>query len=238
MSVYIGTSGFSYAYWKNRFYPEKLPASQWLAYYSTRFSTLELNNTFYRFPSVKNLKRMADMTPEDFRFSVKMNRHVTHTLRMKQVQEEVQAFTDTVREGLGSKLSCILYQLPPSYTYSGDRMDDILANVRHERGHVIEFRHPSWWQERVYVLLRECSLTFCSVSYPGLPGDNVLTGSLFYRRMHGIPELFRSAYTEAALETLAQGIPADADAFIYFNNTMFDAGYTNAGRLQDLVRRR
>ncbi len=233
--VYIGTSGFSYSYWKNRFYPERLPASGWLRYYSTRFNTLELNNTFYRFPVAANLRKMADQTPEDFRFSVKANKVITHTLRMRNVQEKLNDFNDIVREGLGEKLSCILYQLPPSYAYTAERMDDILSNTRRDTPQVIEFRHISWWDEKVYRALREHALSFCSVSYPGLPEEEIITGPVYYKRMHGVPELFRSSYSEKVLQTLADHIPGDIRSFIYFNNTMFEAGYSNAARLKELA---
>lgn len=234
-NVYIGTSGYSYSYWKNRFYPGKLPSSGWLRYYSTRFNTLELNNTFYRFPVAANLRKMAEQTPEDFRFSVKANKVITHTMRMRNVQEKLNDFNDIVREGLGEKLSCILYQLPPSYAFTDERMDDILSNTRRDTPQVIEFRHASWWDERVYGALREHTLNFCSVSYPGLPEEEIITGPVYYKRMHGVPELFKSSYCEKVLQTLADRIPANIRSFIYFNNTMFEAGYTNAARLKELA---
>jgi uncharacterized protein YecE (DUF72 family) len=107
--MHIGTSGFSYPYWKNRFYPEKLPASRWLQYYATQFNTLELNASFYRFPVVKNLKKSAAATPGDFKFTVKAHKIITHTRRMKNAREKVIEFMDIVNEGLGDKLACVLF---------------------------------------------------------------------------------------------------------------------------------
>ncbi|GAB3420631.1 DUF72 domain-containing protein [Niabella aquatica] len=233
--IHIGTSGYSYTYWKNRFYPEKLPASQWLSYYATRFSTLELNNSFYRFPAVASLKRSASLTPEDFTFSVKAHKIITHTKRLVDVKDKIQEFMDIVQEGLGNKLACILYQMPPSYTFSEERLINIVKHLSFDKRNVIEFRHVSWWNQEVYTLLKKHHINFCSVSYPGLPGDNIITGSFLYRRMHGVPELFKSSYSAKELADLYQGLPVKKNAFIYFNNTMFESGYSNAQSLQQMA---
>lgn len=232
---YIGTSGYSYAYWKGRFYPQGVPASKWLAYYATQLNTVELNNTFYRFPIAKNLKKAADTVPDNFLFSVKAHKIITHTRRMKDVGEKVKEFMDIVLTGMGEKLGCVLYQLPPSYTYSEERLEDVVAAVDASVTNVIEFRHSSWWRAEVYDAFKTNNITFCSVSYPGLPEDNVSTATTFYKRMHGVPELFASAYDEAQLQQLVKDVPKSKRCFIYFNNTMYEAGYTNALLLQQLM---
>jgi len=231
---FIGTSGYSYPYWKNRFYPQGLAAARQLNFYNAVFNTVELNYTFYRFPTVKNLQKAASDTYDPFRFSVKMHKSVTHTLRMQNVREKIGEFMDIITAGLGEKLACVLYQLPPSFSYSEERLDNILESIKHESSNVIEFRHASWWQEKVYEAFRQAGLTFCSVSYPGLPEDNIVTSNIFYKRMHGVPELFKSSYDEATLTSLAEAIPEDKTAFIYFNNTMYEAGYSNASLLKKL----
>lgn len=236
--VYIGTSGYSYAYWRNRFYPEKLPASKWLEYYATRFNTLELNNTFYRFPKAEQLKKTAERTPAKFKFTVKAHKVITHSRRMKDVGEKIAEFTDIAATGLGNKLSCILYQLPPSYSYSEERMDDVLQSLSGNKQNVVEFRHASWWQPKVYEDLDKHHISFCSVSYPGLPDDNIRTGKIFYKRMHGIPELFKSSYSDKILKELSEQVPSKGPAFVYFNNTMYEAGYTNAAYLQRLLQKK
>lgn len=233
--LYIGTSGYSYPYWKNRFYPEKLAASKWLQYYATQFNTVELNSSFHRFPKVEHLKKAAGQTPDEFLFSVKANKVITHTRRMKEVGETIDEFTTIVREGLGKKLAYILYQMPPSYSYSEERMDDIVHHLSSGQWNVIEFRHVSWWREEVYHRLEAHRIHFCSVSYPGLPEDRIMTGDLLYQRMHGVPELFKSSYPVAVLENLSGQIPAEGNSFVYFNNTMFEAGYSNARLLQRLT---
>lgn len=232
--IYIGTSGYSYPYWRNRFYPEKLPAHKWLQYYATRFNTLELNNSFYRFPEPEHLRKAAGQTPDDFVFTVKAHKGITHIRKMKEVKATIRQFTDILQEGLREKLACILYQMPPSYSFSEERLEDILQNLSFDSRNVIEFRHGSWWKEKVYSALQEHNIHFCSVSYPGLPTDPVITGSIFYKRMHGVPDLFKSSYSEAELNLLLKQIPA-GNAFVYFNNTMFEAGFQNACLLQKLL---
>ncbi|PZF71287.1 DUF72 domain-containing protein [Taibaiella soli] len=226
--LYVGTSGYSYPYWRNRFYPEKLPVAKQLAYYATRLNALELNGTFYRFPRVAQLRKAALQTADDFAFSVKAHKIITHTLRLKNAREKIEEFGAIVREGLEDKLKCILYQMPPSYVFSDERLGDVVACLKDDKRSVIEFRHSSWWQDKVFDALKKASIVFCSVSYPGLPADNIRTGRFFYKRMHGVPELFKSAYTIDELTTLHRQLPETDDSFVFFNNTMFEAGYENA----------
>lgn len=234
MKLYIGTSGFSYTYWKNRFYPEKLPTSQWLAYYATQFNTLELNNTFYRFPRVKTLEKQREIVPKDFVFSVKAHKIITHTLRMRNAKEKVREFMDLVQDGLQEKLGCVLFQLPPTLAYSEENLNHILESVPHAHQHIIECRHQSWWQEEVWQILQKNKLTFCRVNYPGLPVGPFIKEPLVYVRMHGVPELFKSSYNDEELKQLHASIPTSKSCYIYFNNTMFEAGYENARTMQKL----
>lgn len=235
-SLYIGTSGFSYPAWKNKFYPEKMPSSKWLSYFSEQFNTLELNSSFYHFPKVTTLKKMHDSTSEDFLFSIKMNRLVTHYQRMKNTSGKITEFIETAEEGFGEKLGCILFQLPPSFNFTAENLENIIENVPHEKRCVIEFRHLSWWQAEVFETLKKHNLTFCNISFPKLPDDFYLTTELFYLRMHGVPKLFESAYSTEELQNVVSRIPENAkNKLIYFNNTMFEAGYTNAREIRGLM---
>jgi len=232
--TYIGTSGFSYPAWKDVFYPPGMKSADWLTYYSTKFNSLELNSTFYHFPRVATLEKMAARTPDDFVFSVKMNKHVTHTLRLKNAREKVQEFIDTAEAGFGDRLGCILFQLPPSFKYSEENLHHLLESIPPGSRNVVEFRHISWWNEQLPQVLTEHNLTFCNISYPGLPEDRLLTSDRYYMRMHGVPELFKSAYAPAEIERVADELPAEAaKTFVYFNNTMFEAGFSNALELQE-----
>jgi len=235
LSIRIGTSGFNYSSWKKIFYPSEVPASKWFEYYCTHFNTVELNNTFYRFPLVKNLKKFYERSPEQFVFSVKAHKIITHTKRMKDATDKVDEFLSVVHEGLAEKTGAVLFQLPPSFKYSDENLDSVLKSVPHNPQHVIEFRHESWWNDNVVNTLQQNQLTFCSVSFPDLPNNLLKTTDVFYLRMHGVPELFKSSYTMSELKNITRKIPAGVkEVFVYFNNTMFEAGFTNALTLQNI----
>jgi uncharacterized protein YecE (DUF72 family) len=236
MEFRIGCSGYYYPYWKDKFYPKALPSKAWLDYYSTVFSTVELNGTFYRMPKLDNLKRYAESTPEDFTFSVKMSRYITHVKRLQESRQSIMDFVGLMREGLGMKLSCVLFQMPGTFRYTDENLQRIADNIPREESNVVEFRHASWWSEPVTTWFANNDLTFCNVDYPGLITSFVHTSALFYLRLHGNPELFKSSYSVEKLEQFFEMIPSHCRrAFIYFNNTAYEAGYTNASQLRQIV---
>ena len=233
-TVHIGTSAFNNGYWKGIFYPGDLPRSKWFDYYCTQFETYELNATFYRFPTVKSLKSWYDKTPGNFVFSVKAHKSITHFKKFKDCHEEVSEFYAIAKEGLREKLACVLFQLPPSFDYSPEKLELILGYMNADFKNVIEFRHHSWWQFEVFDRLAKAGIVFCNVSYPKLPSDFVKTESYGYIRLHGVPKLFYSQYTPDEIETLYQEILKKdwQDVFVYFNNTASTAGILNAVELK------
>lgn len=238
-NTHIGTSGFSYSYWKERFYPKGVPQSKWLEYYCTQFDTLELNNTFYRFPEVKSLSKFYERTPDDFIFSVKAHKIITHTLRLKQAKQKVDEFLDVVHNALQQKAQCILFQMPPSFNNTEENLDRVLENIPQGSTNVIEFRHESWWDEKVIAALKKHKLTFCNVSFPKLPETCYTTSDKFYLRMHGVPELFKSSYADEKLKEIGKQLPkGKTEKYIYFNNTMYEAGYSNARVLREAVEKK
>ena len=231
---YIGCSGYNYPSWKNIFYPGQIKPAQWLEYYSTQFKTVELNNTFYRFPVVKNLQRMYSMTPAGFSFSVKAHKVITHSMRMNKTAEKIFEFTDIVENGLRDKLACILFQLPPSFKYSDENIERVILDVPHQSRNVIEFRNVSWWREDVRETLRAAHLSLCDVSFPGLPEEYSATSEKYYLRMHGVPKLFYSSYSSAQLDKMIKKIPTECnERFIYFNNTAEDVAFRNARSVEE-----
>jgi uncharacterized protein YecE (DUF72 family) len=234
---HIGCSGYYYSSWKNKFYPEGLPSSRWLEYYSSVFNSLEINSTFYRQPSLAALKRYAATVPEGFLFAVKMSRYLTHVKRMTQCAEEVMQFQDLVYEGLQHTLGAFLFQMPATFTYSAENLEHILANVPAGPQNVVEFRHQSWWNHDVREALERQCITFCNVDYPGLITNFMMSTDVFYFRLHGNPELFKSRYLISELERFERNIPDETrEHFIFFNNTYFEAGYTNAREMKDIIR--
>lgn len=234
--MYIGCSGFYYPQWKEKFYPGKTPRSEWLRYYSSVFNTVELNGTFYRKPKVADLKRYAQLTPAGFKFSAKASRYITHILRMKGTKEIIREFTQLLEDGLGEKFSHLLFQLPASFKYSKENLDAICENVPGQERSVIEFRDVSWWNLRTTARFRKEGYTFCNTDYPGLRPPLKRTSGSFYLRLHGVPELFKSSYSEKFLRSLVKKIPRRADpVFVYFNNTYFEAAFQNAMLLKEFA---
>lgn len=235
-SYYIGCSGYYYPYWKNKFYPQGLQPKEWLRYYSSVFNTVELNGTFYRTPKLSDLQKYMAVTPADFRFSVKMSRYITHISRLRDCREKIAEFQDLILQGLGHKLMYFLFQMPPSFQYSEENLARILDNVPHEARHVVELRHLSWWNEEVKDAFQKAGITFCNIDFPGLHTYFIHTSPHFYLRLHGSPELFKSSYDKAALERFYQGFPEGCENYsVYFNNTYYEAGYTNALELIKLT---
>lgn len=237
--LHIGCSAYNNIYWKTHFYPEDLPRTKWFEYYCEHFKTYEINATFYRFPSVKSLQGWYYKSPEDFAFAVKAPKIITHLKQFTDCHQETEEFYSVCHKGLGAKLGCILFQLPPSVSYSAYRLALILSYMNPDFCNVIEFRNETWWRQEVYDALAEKQITFCNISYPKLPTDLVKTTDIGYFRFHGVPKLFYSSYSEDELQQLEQVIRITAwkDTFVYFNNTASTAGILNALELQELDRR-
>jgi uncharacterized protein YecE (DUF72 family) len=232
----IGCSGYYYSYWKNRFYPKGIQPKNWLEYYSSVFNTVELNGTFYRTPKLSDLKKYVSVTGEDFRFSVKMSRYITHIQKLNGNKDMVNEFQDLILNGLENKLACFLFQLPPSFHFTDENLERILENVPHKKENVVELRHISWWNDTVKKEFKKAKITFCNVDFPGLNSSIIQTTPLFYFRFHGNPELFKSLYSEEKLKEFYFEFPEKTkEHFIYFNNTYYEASYTNALQLKEII---
>jgi uncharacterized protein YecE (DUF72 family) len=112
VSVLVGTSGWQYASWRDRFYPHGLPQRLWLEHYVTQFPVVEVNSTFYNLPSEATVQHWADTTPPGFHFVLKASRYLTHIRRLRDPEDPVQLFLERSRP-LGTRLACVLLQLPP-----------------------------------------------------------------------------------------------------------------------------
>ena len=227
----VGCSGYHYEDWKRIFYPEDLVQKKWFEFYATQFNSLELNVTFYRFPKTGMLKSLYERTPENFSFSVKAPRLITHYKRLSEAREALTSFYETLKDGLDNKLGSILFQFPSSFVYEEHRLERILNLVDPSMRNVVEFRSQSWWNESVYKGFSEKNITFCGMSHPDLPPNVVRTSNIVYYRFHGVPFLYSSRYEAPQLETVAQQIQnlnnVD-EAYIYFNNTAGGAAIANA----------
>jgi uncharacterized protein YecE (DUF72 family) len=237
MKWHIGCSGFHYKHWKETFYPQGMPQRKWFDHYCQHFSTLELNNTFYNFPKITSLNKWYEDSPSEFLFSVKAPRTITHYKKFIATEERVKELYDTITNGLQEKLGPVLFQMPPNYTYSEDRLERIFKNLDPSFTNVVEMRHESWWNADVYQALAGHNITFCGMSHPTLPKQVVQNAPTLYYRMHGAEHLYSSAYSKEELIKLADEIKASAaeEAFIYFNNDIGTSAVYNAKELLSIV---
>ena len=235
---YIGCSGYYYKDWKEVFYPKGLPQTKWFDFYCEHFNTLELNVTFYRFPSLNVLQNWYRKAPDDFIFSVKVPKAITHESRFEGSQSLAMEFYDMLSLGLAEKLGPVLYQLPPSITYTPEMLEAIISHIDENFKNVIEFRHISWWRKEVIQTLTDRGISFCGVSFPGLIADVMTNTPTAYYRFHGVPKLYYSEYDDTFLEKVVQTLHGDKkvkEAFLYFNNTAAAAALQNARYVQELV---
>src|SRR5438552_6774324 len=149
--VRIGCSGWNYADWRGRFYPEKgCPASRWLEYYAQHFDTVEVNSTFYRLASHDAVARWVEQTPDDFVFSPKISRYITHIKRLTDLDQAVERYYERIEPLTESpKLGPVLWQLPENFHRDDERLEQALRKLPPAR-HTFEFRHESWSTEPVY----------------------------------------------------------------------------------------
>jgi uncharacterized protein YecE (DUF72 family) len=202
MKILVGTSGWSYKEWKGSFYPEKLPAEDMLRFYASRFPTVEVNNSFYRIPSERVLAGWAEQVPEAFRFVLKASRRVTHNSRLKDEDGSLDYFLRAVNP-LGERLGPTLFQLPPTFKKDASRLQDFLARLPRRWVAAIEFRHPTWFDEEIYGLLRTRNVALVAVDEDegeGTGAPLVPTASWGYLRLR------RTQYDAAALQSWADRI--------------------------------
>ena len=231
MKIHTGCSGFYNRHWKGVFYPEELAQSKWFSYYCEHFNTLELNSTFYKFPTVKTLEGWHNKSPDDFLFAVKAPRLITHTKKLIDCASELDDFYNACKKGLKDKMGCLLFQFPPSFKYSSEALELVLRSLKLTFKNVIEFRDVSWWNKEVYDAFKANNIIFCSVSHPRVPEDIITTSSTAYVRLHGNPKIFYSSYSEAYLSNLHHILMKNKelkDAYVFFNNTASTAGILNA----------
>ncbi|MGH9440825.1 MAG: DUF72 domain-containing protein [Thermoanaerobaculia bacterium] len=193
MRLFVGTSGFSYKPWKGKFYPEDLPASEWLAYYAARFPTVEINNTFYRVPKPEILEGWAKQVPAEFRFGLKATRRITHIKRLKNVEEET-AFFLRAASALGDRLGVVLFQLPPNLKKDLDRLRTFLDLLPGSGRYALEFREPSWLDDEVFTELRARGCALVVSDTDENPLDEIVSTAPF-----GYLRLRRTDYDDDSL---------------------------------------
>ena len=215
MRLWVGTSGYNYPEWKGSFYPEKFPASKMLPYYAERFTTVEINYTFYRIPNEKILSGWDRETPPGFRLTLKAPKRITHIARLHDCAELLQYFQKTAAT-LGKKLGALLFQLPPYFRKDLTVLDEFLRALAPGTCAAFEFRHASWMDPEVFARLRSANLALCVGDSEKFSTPVEITASYAYFRLRD------EGYTPADLERWAGVIRTSTarceDVFVYFKH--------------------
>ncbi|HTM01893.1 MAG TPA: DUF72 domain-containing protein [Vicinamibacterales bacterium] len=263
--VRIGCSGWQYRHWSTAasgsarpdeaFYPAELPQSRWFAHYALSFDTVEINNSFYRLPPPETFARWRDQAPRHFLYAVKASRFLTHMKKLKDPEDPLLRFFTNARE-LGRHLGPVLYQLPPNFGLNLERFEVFLralarvarrAHLPSPPQHVVEFRHPSWYDDRVYALLERYHVSMClhdmqgsatgKVAIPAVP--DAARRSCVYVRFHFGTSRYGGRYEDRRLDDwadwLVERIAEGRDVFAYFNNDGGGHAPRDAVRLRDRI---
>jgi len=233
MSLFVGTSGYNYPEWRGSFYPEKFPTSKMLPYYSERFNSVEVNYTFYRVPTAALLDGWANQTPENFVFTLKAPRRITHDSKLRRCEELTQNFCRTAR-ALGPKLGVLLFQLPPTFKRDDAVLNDFLELVPEGTRAAFEFRHPSWHDPTVFDLLGTHDIALCIADSEKMSTPVVATASYTYFRLRD--EGYQPADVVKWAETVRDA-SGSRDAFVYFKHEEEGKGPAFAKMLVDAMSR-
>ena len=213
--IRIGTSGYNYPEWKGSFYPLDLPTSKMLTYYVERFSTVEINYSFYRMPSEKTLTGWAAIAPDSFTFTLKAPRNITHDARLRDCKEIVEVFCTRARI-LGSKLGVLLFQLPPWLRKDEELLDTFTDWLAPDIRAAFEFRHASWHSEEVFERLKAKNLALCITDSEKATTPLVVTADYAYFRLRD------EGYEEPDIarwgDSIVQHSAGLDDVFVYFKH--------------------
>lgn len=242
-SINIGTSGIVLPGNKSSF-PDEFKSQTRLQYYSALFNSLEINSSFYKTPMPKTFAKWATETKENFCFSVKLARAVTHAPKLDINPGDIDAFMEAASQ-LTTKAGALLIQFPARITIEyAEQVESILRHINgmNEKPGwklAVEIRHTSWHQPRAYDLLRKynASLVFHDMPQSKTPLDHTAT-DIIYLRLHGPYGDYKGSYSEDVIRSYAQWLhqwhTTGKTLFVYFNNTIGDA-YNNARLLQQYL---
>jgi uncharacterized protein YecE (DUF72 family) len=235
----IGTSGWNYGPWKDGLYAG-VRRQDWLAHYATRFNAVEVNASFYRAVRPTTYAAWRAATPESFHFAIKGHRVVTHLNRLADAAESVLRQRDSASV-LGGRLAAVLWQLPRSVAKNNETLKAFLATLHlwPETRHVIEFRHPSWFDRETADLLAAHEVANAISDADRWPLWDAVTSDLAYIRLHGRPHCYLSPYPAETVAEWAARIrewQAQGRAVqVYFDNTMQGAAVDNANQLRTFL---
>jgi uncharacterized protein YecE (DUF72 family) len=238
--AFVGTSGFVYPHWRERFYPADLPLTEWLWYYTEHFRTAELNNSFYRLPSEQAFVAWRNAVPDDFVFAVKASRFLTHLKRLRDPEAPLDLLLHRARH-LEDALGPVLFQLPARFHADAERLDQFLLALSRQRGGKglrasLEVRHVSWLEPTILERLARANVALCLHDWHECAVTGGLTADFVYVRRHGATSRYGGSYTARALARDARAIRGwmaeGRDVYAYFNNDIGGMAVKNALELQ------
>lgn len=238
VQIHIGTSGWNYKHWKGHFYPEDLSTSKWLEFYVEHLHTVEINTSFYNLPQKTTIDKWYHNVPENFIFSIKASRYITHMKKLKDPKSALKRFFEPIKD-LKEKLGIILFQLPPHWHANLERLNNFLTQLPHWYRFAFEFRDDSWWQEETYQLLKKYNAAFCIFDLAGTQSPKEVTADFIYLRLHGPGDAYQGNYDIHTLagwaETFAVWRKKVKEIFCYFDNDEKAFAVKNAVELLKMV---
>jgi len=236
--IRVGCSGWQYKHWRGGFYPAELPTSRWFAHYALTFDTVEVNNSFYRLPPAETFAKWREQASPHFLYAVKASRFLTHMKKLKDPEDPLARFFDNARH-LGPHLGPILFQLPPRWPVNLDRLEIFLRALPRGYRHTVEFRETSWYDERVYELLRRHNVALCLHDMHGSASAKMVVGPFIYVRFHFGTKKYGGRYPDDRLDEWAEWLAARAreglHVFAYFNNDTGGHAPRDAVRLRQRI---
>jgi len=236
--IYIGTSGWHYKHWKD-FYPKDIKQSEQLAYLANMFSTVEINNSFYKLPTKETFENWRKEVPDDFIFAIKGSRFISHMKKLKVNGKSIDDFLDHAR-CLKSKLGPVLFQLPPRWKVNAERLRDFLQLLPRTVRFSFEFRDHSWNTPEIYNLLEQYRCAYCIYNLAGYQSPSIITSDFVYIRLHGPDAKYEGSYSKSALTKWAENCRAwqaeGKDVFLFFDNDQNAFATKNALTLLSLLR--
>ena len=232
-NLFIGTSGWAYPTWKPAFYPAKTPARSFLRYYGSQLTAVEVNYTFRAFPTATQLENWQAAVPAGFRFSFKAPQRITHFARLRDCETLVQSFLAALAPMRTGSLGPLLFQLPPNFQANRELLANFLELPAFRHSHVplaFEFRHKSWFSDKIFSLMGEHNVALCVAESDDLSTPDIQTAS------HRCYRLRRSGgYTDPELDALAERFVAharDGDVYVFLKHEDEPTGAINAMHLQ------
>lgn len=237
-NLFIGTSGWTYADWRSRFFPKDIPKKSWLAWYGTQFNTTEINGSFYRTPSPEAVNAWASSTPQNFRFAWKASKFITHWKRLGPSSKNSIELLESRLALLGEKCGPVLFQLPARFEADRERLEQFIRWLPPQHRYTFEFRHGSWYKQSIFDLLADNDVALCISDHHDAPSPWIATADHVYIRGHGPSGQYKGHYSVSTLERWTREINKwqrqGRTVFVYFDNDQKSAAPLDARKLLEI----